>query len=161
MYPNIVKFHDWFQVPLEGFGSLQGMRGVQRFSIHKAYGESGLLPTAHTCFNQACIALYCTVLYCTALHCTAYCSLYCIVLYCIAHVLNVEDCDSVDTVSSYYLVAALYLFCFFSSFLTPILHPPSHYSFLFSFLPLHSTLCQSNSWTYLCTAVKRSYAPSY
>ena len=40
------------QVPLEGFGSLQGMRGVQRFSIHKAYGDSGLLPTAHTCFNQ-------------------------------------------------------------------------------------------------------------
>jgi HECT-domain (ubiquitin-transferase) len=40
------------QVPLEGFGSLQGMRGVQRFSIHKAYGELGLLPTAHTCFNQ-------------------------------------------------------------------------------------------------------------
>jgi hypothetical protein len=39
------------QVPLEGFKALVGMRGPQRFSIHKAYG-SHRLPTAHTCFNQ-------------------------------------------------------------------------------------------------------------
>ena len=39
------------QVPLEGFKALTGMRGPQRFSIHKAYG-SDRLPTAHTCFNQ-------------------------------------------------------------------------------------------------------------
>ena len=39
------------QVPLEGFKGLVGMRGPQKFSIHKAYG-SDRLPTAHTCFNQ-------------------------------------------------------------------------------------------------------------
>lgn len=39
------------QVPLEGFKALMGMRGPQRFSIHRAYG-SDRLPTAHTCFNQ-------------------------------------------------------------------------------------------------------------
>uniref|UniRef100_A0A7S3UX33 HECT-type E3 ubiquitin transferase n=1 Tax=Heterosigma akashiwo TaxID=2829 RepID=A0A7S3UX33_HETAK len=40
------------KVPLEGFGMLQGMRGIQKFSIHKAYGGSKLLPASHTCFNQ-------------------------------------------------------------------------------------------------------------
>jgi E3 ubiquitin-protein ligase HUWE1 len=40
------------QVPLGGFANLQGMRGTQRFSIHKAYGDASLLPSAHTCFNQ-------------------------------------------------------------------------------------------------------------
>jgi E3 ubiquitin-protein ligase HUWE1 len=38
------------KVPLDGFASLQGMRGVQKFNIHKA--PRGGLPTAHTCFNQ-------------------------------------------------------------------------------------------------------------
>jgi hypothetical protein len=38
-------------VPLEGFKGLIGMRGPQKFSIHRAYGEERL-PTAHTCFNQ-------------------------------------------------------------------------------------------------------------
>jgi E3 ubiquitin-protein ligase HUWE1 len=46
------------KVPLEGFGSLQGMRGVQRFSIHRAYGDIGLLPSAHTCFNQLDLPMY-------------------------------------------------------------------------------------------------------
>lgn len=40
------------KVPLEGFSMLQGMRGIQKFSIHKAYGGSKLLPASHTCFNQ-------------------------------------------------------------------------------------------------------------
>ena len=40
------------KVPIGGFAQLQGMRGVQRFNIHRAYGGSGLLPAAHTCFNQ-------------------------------------------------------------------------------------------------------------
>ncbi|BGP42101.1 E3 ubiquitin-protein ligase tom1 [Rhodotorula kratochvilovae] len=39
------------RVPLEGFGSLQGMQGVTRFNIHKAANNASL-PTAHTCFNQ-------------------------------------------------------------------------------------------------------------
>ncbi|KAM0754299.1 HECT-domain-containing protein [Meredithblackwellia eburnea MCA 4105] len=39
------------RVPLEGFGSLQGMSGVTKFSITSA-GETLALPTAHTCFNQ-------------------------------------------------------------------------------------------------------------
>jgi hypothetical protein len=52
-------------VPLGGFANLQGMRGNQRFSIHKAYGDGGLLPSAHTCFNQVrCAAvIYCCSLY--------------------------------------------------------------------------------------------------
>ena len=41
------------KVPLEGFSMLQGMRGVQRFSIHRTHGDNTYaLPTAHTCFNQ-------------------------------------------------------------------------------------------------------------
>jgi E3 ubiquitin-protein ligase HUWE1 len=48
------------KVPLGGFGSLQGMRGAQRFSIHKAYGSAGLLPSAHTCFNQLDLPVYVT-----------------------------------------------------------------------------------------------------
>ena len=31
---------------------LQGISGPQRFQIHKAYGASDRLPSAHTCFNQ-------------------------------------------------------------------------------------------------------------
>ncbi|KAF4748260.1 E3 ubiquitin-protein ligase, partial [Perkinsus olseni] len=40
------------QVPLEGFQALTGMRGPQKFSIHKAPGDKTRLPSAHTCFNQ-------------------------------------------------------------------------------------------------------------
>lgn len=40
------------KVPLEGFKALEGMRGPQKFNIHKAYGKSNSLPSAHTCFNQ-------------------------------------------------------------------------------------------------------------
>ena len=41
------------KVPLGGFGSLTGIAGPQRFSIHRAAGASAArLPTAHTCFNQ-------------------------------------------------------------------------------------------------------------
>lgn len=39
------------QVPIEGFKGLIGMRGPQKFSIHKAEGGERL-PSAHTCFNQ-------------------------------------------------------------------------------------------------------------
>ena len=37
------------RVPLSGFVDLPGVQGVQRFSIHRAYGESDRLPQAHTC----------------------------------------------------------------------------------------------------------------
>jgi hypothetical protein len=37
------------RVPLGGFVDLQGVQGVQRFSIHKAYGDVDRLPQAHTC----------------------------------------------------------------------------------------------------------------
>lgn len=37
------------RVPLGGFVELQGVQGVQRFSIHKAYGDPDRLPQAHTC----------------------------------------------------------------------------------------------------------------
>ncbi len=37
------------RVPLRGFVDLQGVQGVQRFSIHRAYGDADRLPQAHTC----------------------------------------------------------------------------------------------------------------
>jgi hypothetical protein len=41
------------KVPIEGFIALQGMRGPQKFNIHKAYVDDfQRLPVAHTCFNQ-------------------------------------------------------------------------------------------------------------
>jgi E3 ubiquitin-protein ligase HUWE1 len=46
------------KVPLEGFANLIGMGGVQRFSIHRAYGDSSFLPTAHTCYNQLDLPAY-------------------------------------------------------------------------------------------------------
>ncbi|CAK0888916.1 unnamed protein product [Prorocentrum cordatum] len=39
------------RVPVEGFKGLVGMRGSQKFSIHRAFGADRL-PSAHTCFNQ-------------------------------------------------------------------------------------------------------------
>jgi len=48
------------KVPLEGFKSLQGMSGPQKFQIHKSY-EKGKLPTAHTCFNQIDLPEYDTI----------------------------------------------------------------------------------------------------
>ncbi|TDL26261.1 hypothetical protein BD410DRAFT_895667 [Rickenella mellea] len=46
------------RVPLGGFVELQGVQGVQRFSIHRAYGDSDRLPQAHTCFNQIDLPQY-------------------------------------------------------------------------------------------------------
>ena len=46
------------KVPLAGFSELQGMRGVQKFSIHKQTGTSGALMSAHTCFNQIDLPVY-------------------------------------------------------------------------------------------------------
>ncbi|KAF9012343.1 hypothetical protein BDQ17DRAFT_1232733 [Cyathus striatus] len=46
------------RVPLGGFVELQGVQGVQRFSIHRAYGEPDRLPQAHTCFNQIDLPQY-------------------------------------------------------------------------------------------------------
>ena len=37
---------------LTGNACLQGISGPQKFQIHKAYGPSARLPSAHTCFNQ-------------------------------------------------------------------------------------------------------------
>jgi E3 ubiquitin-protein ligase HUWE1 len=46
------------KVPLAGFAELQGMRGIQKFSIHKAGGSSGALMSAHTCFNSLDLPKY-------------------------------------------------------------------------------------------------------
>ncbi|KIM40119.1 hypothetical protein M413DRAFT_446273 [Hebeloma cylindrosporum] len=46
------------RVPLSGFLDLQGVQGVQKFSIHRAYGEPDRLPQAHTCFNQIDLPQY-------------------------------------------------------------------------------------------------------
>uniref|UniRef100_A0A7S4S0Y2 HECT-type E3 ubiquitin transferase n=1 Tax=Ditylum brightwellii TaxID=49249 RepID=A0A7S4S0Y2_9STRA len=46
------------KVPLAGFAELQGMRGTQKFSIHKAGGSSGALMSAHTCFNALDLPVY-------------------------------------------------------------------------------------------------------
>jgi E3 ubiquitin-protein ligase HUWE1 len=45
-------------VPLAGFSELQGMRGVQKFSINKASGSAGALMSAHTCFNALDLPVY-------------------------------------------------------------------------------------------------------
>ena len=46
------------KVPLAGFSELQGIRGVQRFCIHKAGGSNGALMSAHTCFNSLDLPVY-------------------------------------------------------------------------------------------------------
>lgn len=45
------------RVPVEGFKGLVGMRGPQKFSLHRAYGADRL-PSAHTCFNQVDLPEY-------------------------------------------------------------------------------------------------------
>lgn len=40
------------KVPLNGFKELEGMNGVNRFNIHRDYGNKDRLPTSHTCFNR-------------------------------------------------------------------------------------------------------------
>uniref|UniRef100_A0A1I8ACG6 HECT-type E3 ubiquitin transferase n=1 Tax=Steinernema glaseri TaxID=37863 RepID=A0A1I8ACG6_9BILA len=46
------------KVPLQGFSSLEGMNGVQKFSIHCDFRSSDRLPAAHTCFNQLDLPQY-------------------------------------------------------------------------------------------------------
>jgi E3 ubiquitin-protein ligase HUWE1 len=46
------------KVPLSGFAELQGMRGIQKFSIHKTGGAKGALMSAHTCFNSLDLPKY-------------------------------------------------------------------------------------------------------
>lgn len=46
------------KVPLAGFSELQGMRGAQKFSIHKTGGSSGALMSSHSCFNQVDLPVY-------------------------------------------------------------------------------------------------------
>lgn len=46
------------KVPLEGFKALRGMRGPQKFNVHKAFGGCNRLPSAHTCFNQLDLPVY-------------------------------------------------------------------------------------------------------
>ena len=46
------------KVPLSGFAELQGMRGIQKFSIHKMSGKKGALMSAHTCFNSLDLPSY-------------------------------------------------------------------------------------------------------
>jgi len=46
------------KVPLNGFSELQGMRGTQKFAIHKVGGVAGSLMSAHTCFNSLDLPLY-------------------------------------------------------------------------------------------------------
>lgn len=47
------------KVPLGGFKHLHGMRGPQKFNIHKISGTSTKrLPSAHTCFNQLDLPVY-------------------------------------------------------------------------------------------------------
>jgi len=45
-------------VPLQGFAYLEGMQGVQKFSILKDERSSNRLPCAHTCFNQLDLPVY-------------------------------------------------------------------------------------------------------
>ena len=47
----VMFFSGSSKVPLEGFAALQGMRGIQKFSLNKAFDRNSL-PAAHTCFNS-------------------------------------------------------------------------------------------------------------
>ncbi|PHH90609.1 hypothetical protein CDD83_3168 [Cordyceps sp. RAO-2017] len=40
------------KVPLNGFKELEGMNGINRFNVHRDYGNKDRLPSSHTCFNQ-------------------------------------------------------------------------------------------------------------
>uniref|UniRef100_A0A183GKC0 HECT-type E3 ubiquitin transferase n=1 Tax=Heligmosomoides polygyrus TaxID=6339 RepID=A0A183GKC0_HELPZ len=46
------------KVPLQGFASLEGMNGIQKFSIHMDCRGGDRLPAAHTCFNQLDLPQY-------------------------------------------------------------------------------------------------------
>lgn len=46
------------KVPVGGFSELQAISGRQKFQIHKAFGSTDRLPTAHTCFNQLDLPQY-------------------------------------------------------------------------------------------------------
>ncbi|CAO1370647.1 unnamed protein product [Diamesa hyperborea] len=46
------------KVPLQGFGSLEGMNGTQKFQIHRDDRSTDRLPSAHTCFNQLDLPVY-------------------------------------------------------------------------------------------------------
>ena len=55
------------RVPLGGFVELQGVQGTQRFSIHKAYGDTDRLPQAHTCESRRRVCLVRSILMCIPL----------------------------------------------------------------------------------------------
>ena len=46
------------KVPLQGFSSLEGMNGVQKFQVHRDDRCTDRLPCAHTCFNQLDLPVY-------------------------------------------------------------------------------------------------------
>ncbi|XP_063994967.1 E3 ubiquitin-protein ligase HUWE1 isoform X2 [Diachasmimorpha longicaudata] len=46
------------KVPLQGFGALEGMNGVQKFQIHRDDRSTDRFPSAHTCFNQLDLPVY-------------------------------------------------------------------------------------------------------
>lgn len=46
------------KVPLNGFKELEGMNGVNRFNIHRDYGNKDRLPSSHTCFNRKFLDTY-------------------------------------------------------------------------------------------------------
>merc|ERR1712045_524743 len=46
------------KVPLQGFGTLEGMNGAQKFQIHRDDRSTDRLPAAHTCFNQLDLPAY-------------------------------------------------------------------------------------------------------
>uniref|UniRef100_H2Z020 HECT-type E3 ubiquitin transferase n=1 Tax=Ciona savignyi TaxID=51511 RepID=H2Z020_CIOSA len=46
------------KVPLQGFATLEGMTGVQKFQIHRDDRSTSRLPCAHTCFNQLDLPAY-------------------------------------------------------------------------------------------------------
>jgi len=46
------------KVPLQGFASLEGMNGTQKFQIHRDDRSTDRLPSAHTCFNQLDLPAY-------------------------------------------------------------------------------------------------------
>jgi E3 ubiquitin-protein ligase HUWE1 len=59
---NLVKFLQFVfgssKVPLNGFAELQGMNGIQKFTVQKDTRSTDRLPAAHTCFNTLDLPVY-------------------------------------------------------------------------------------------------------
>jgi len=55
------------RVPLQGFSSLEGMNGPQKFQIHRDDRSTERLPCAHTWYDTVVLVLTFVICFCAAL----------------------------------------------------------------------------------------------